>query len=117
MEDIKRAPPPLRPNELKGSRFFFRTRLRLLMCLKFRRIHRCWMGFSERYESGFQYLDTHFRLLREDFVKPLRESVQAILNRRSDLGNEEVHCEAVWYYPNVVNGGKVASTTSEVRNQ
>ncbi|GCB78250.1 hypothetical protein scyTo_0019381 [Scyliorhinus torazame] len=35
------------------------------------------------YESNFVYLDTHFRLLREDFVKPLREGITACLAPRS----------------------------------
>ncbi|XP_078086557.1 NFX1-type zinc finger-containing protein 1-like [Mustelus asterias] len=35
------------------------------------------------YESNFAYIDTHFRLLREDFVKPLREEITAYLAPRS----------------------------------
>lgn len=34
---------------------------------------------SERYESTSIYLDTHFQLLREDFVRPLREGVLELL--------------------------------------
>ncbi|KAM8916847.1 NFX1-type zinc finger-containing protein 1 isoform 1-T2 [Spinachia spinachia] len=34
---------------------------------------------SQRYTSTHLYLDTHFRLLREDFVRPLREGVQQLL--------------------------------------
>ncbi|NXQ64815.1 ZNFX1 protein, partial [Anthoscopus minutus] len=32
-----------------------------------------------RYESTSIYLDTHFRLLREDFVRPLREGIAEVL--------------------------------------
>ncbi|NWZ82733.1 ZNFX1 protein, partial [Poecile atricapillus] len=32
-----------------------------------------------RYESASIYLDTHFRLLREDFVRPLREGIVEVL--------------------------------------
>ncbi|NXI17194.1 ZNFX1 protein, partial [Irena cyanogastra] len=32
-----------------------------------------------RYESTNIYLDTHFRLLREDFVRPLREGIMEVL--------------------------------------
>ncbi|XP_067852580.1 NFX1-type zinc finger-containing protein 1-like [Heptranchias perlo] len=35
------------------------------------------------YQSNLAYLDTHFRLLREDFVKPLREGLTACLAPRS----------------------------------
>ncbi|NXI60378.1 ZNFX1 protein, partial [Chloroceryle aenea] len=34
---------------------------------------------SGRYESTNIYLDTHFRLLREDFVRPLREGILELL--------------------------------------
>nr|XP_046239135.1 NFX1-type zinc finger-containing protein 1 [Scatophagus argus] len=34
---------------------------------------------SRRYTNTHLYLDTHFRLLREDFVRPLREGVQQLL--------------------------------------
>lgn len=44
---------------------------------------------SQRYTNTHLYLDTHFRLLREDFVRPLREGIQQLLQdevykRRSD---------------------------------
>jgi len=32
------------------------------------------------------YLDTHFRLLREDFVRPLREGIQKLIWSRLDMG-------------------------------
>ncbi|XP_072206179.1 NFX1-type zinc finger-containing protein 1 isoform X2 [Excalfactoria chinensis] len=39
---------------------------------------------SGRYESTNIYLDTHFRLLREDFVKPLREGILDLLQSFED---------------------------------
>ncbi|XP_039935790.1 NFX1-type zinc finger-containing protein 1 [Hirundo rustica] len=37
-----------------------------------------------RYESTGIYLDTHFRLLREDFVRPLREGIMEVLQNLQD---------------------------------
>ncbi|NXQ36607.1 ZNFX1 protein, partial [Alaudala cheleensis] len=37
-----------------------------------------------RYESTSIYLDTHFRLLREDFVRPLREGIMEVLQNVQD---------------------------------
>ncbi|XP_032931022.1 NFX1-type zinc finger-containing protein 1 isoform X2 [Catharus ustulatus] len=37
-----------------------------------------------RYESTSIYLDTHFRLLREDFVRPLREGIMEVLQSLQD---------------------------------
>uniref|UniRef100_A0A672HCA1 RZ-type domain-containing protein n=1 Tax=Salarias fasciatus TaxID=181472 RepID=A0A672HCA1_SALFA len=34
---------------------------------------------GQRYTNTYIYLDTHFRLLREDFVRPLREGIQQLL--------------------------------------
>ncbi|NWW77226.1 ZNFX1 protein, partial [Climacteris rufus] len=39
---------------------------------------------SGRYESTGIYLDTHFRLLREDFVRPLREGIMEVLQSFQD---------------------------------
>ncbi|NXL91409.1 ZNFX1 protein, partial [Alectura lathami] len=39
---------------------------------------------SGRYESTSIYLDTHFRLLREDFVRPLREGILDLLQSFED---------------------------------
>ncbi|XP_074497910.1 NFX1-type zinc finger-containing protein 1 isoform X1 [Sebastes fasciatus] len=39
---------------------------------------------SRRYTSTHIYLDTHFRLLREDFVRPLREGIQQLLRNQMD---------------------------------
>ncbi|NXG11509.1 ZNFX1 protein, partial [Sakesphorus luctuosus] len=41
---------------------------------------------SGRYESTNIYLDTHFRLLREDFVRPLREGIMELLQNFEDRG-------------------------------
>ncbi|NWU03076.1 ZNFX1 protein, partial [Urocynchramus pylzowi] len=37
-----------------------------------------------KYESTGIYLDTHFRLLREDFVRPLREGIMEVLQNLQD---------------------------------
>ncbi|XP_015334920.1 NFX1-type zinc finger-containing protein 1 [Marmota marmota marmota] len=39
---------------------------------------------SGKYESTAVYLDTHFRLLREDFVRPLREGILELLQSFED---------------------------------
>nr|XP_034979822.1 NFX1-type zinc finger-containing protein 1 [Zootoca vivipara] len=41
---------------------------------------------SQPYESPAIYLDTHFRLLREDFVRPLREGILQFLQSLEDAG-------------------------------
>ncbi|NWI90883.1 ZNFX1 protein, partial [Pitta sordida] len=41
---------------------------------------------SGRYESTSIYLDTHFRLLREDFIRPLREGIKELLQSFEDRG-------------------------------
>ncbi|XP_030388737.1 NFX1-type zinc finger-containing protein 1 [Gopherus evgoodei] len=41
---------------------------------------------SGRYDSTSVYLDTHFRLLREDFVRPLREGILELLQNFEDKG-------------------------------
>ncbi|KAM4842523.1 NFX1-type zinc finger-containing protein 1 [Thomomys bottae] len=41
---------------------------------------------SGKYESTTVYLDTHFRLLREDFVRPLREGILELLQSFEDQG-------------------------------
>uniref|UniRef100_A0A8C0YTZ7 Zinc finger NFX1-type containing 1 n=2 Tax=Canis lupus familiaris TaxID=9615 RepID=A0A8C0YTZ7_CANLF len=39
-----------------------------------------------KYDSTAVYLDTHFRLLREDFVRPLREGILELLQSFEDQG-------------------------------
>ena len=51
------------------------------------------------YESGDHYLDVHFRLLREDFLGPLRDGVQAY------LGNPGARNSDVRVYENVYSLG------------
>uniref|UniRef100_A0A8C3VVW4 NFX1-type zinc finger-containing protein 1 n=1 Tax=Catagonus wagneri TaxID=51154 RepID=A0A8C3VVW4_9CETA len=41
---------------------------------------------SGKYDSTDVYLDTHFRLLREDFVRPLREGILELLQSFEDQG-------------------------------
>lgn len=41
---------------------------------------------SQKYESPAVYLDTQFRLLREDFVRPLREGILQLLQSFEDRG-------------------------------
>lgn len=41
---------------------------------------------SGKYDSTAVYLDTHFRLLREDFVRPLREGILELLQSFEDQG-------------------------------
>ncbi|KAM7422964.1 hypothetical protein PAMA_010818 [Pampus argenteus] len=44
---------------------------------------------SQRYTNTHLYLDTHFRLLREDFVRPLREGIQQLLRNQMDMGGSD----------------------------
>lgn len=44
---------------------------------------------SQRYTNTHLYLDTHFRLLREDFVRPLREGIQQLLQNQMDIGRTD----------------------------
>ncbi|KAM9410372.1 NFX1-type zinc finger-containing protein 1 [Pholidichthys leucotaenia] len=41
---------------------------------------------TQRYTNAHLYLDTHFRLLREDFVRPLREGIQQLLQSQMEMG-------------------------------
>ncbi|XP_023281831.1 NFX1-type zinc finger-containing protein 1 [Seriola lalandi dorsalis] len=44
---------------------------------------------SKRYTNTHLYLDTHFRLLREDFVRPLREGIQQLLQNQMEIGRND----------------------------
>lgn len=44
---------------------------------------------SQRYTNTHLYLDTHFRLLREDFVRPLREGIQQLLWIQMNIGGTD----------------------------
>ena len=41
---------------------------------------------TRQYANTETYLDTHFRLLREDFVRPLREGIQRLIWSHLDQG-------------------------------
>lgn len=45
---------------------------------------------SQRYTNTHIYLDTHFRLLREDFVRPLREGIQQMVQNQMDMGSTQL---------------------------
>uniref|UniRef100_A0AAX7SIY5 RZ-type domain-containing protein n=1 Tax=Astatotilapia calliptera TaxID=8154 RepID=A0AAX7SIY5_ASTCA len=56
---------------------------------EFRQEHRPFLRpniTSQSYTNTHLYLDTHFRLLREDFVRPLREGIQQLLQNQKDIG-------------------------------
>lgn len=53
---------------------------------------------SQRYTNTHIYLDTHFRLLREDFVRPLREGVQQLLRNRMDTPLKAKHVDDIRVY-------------------
>uniref|UniRef100_A0A8C2WIA0 Zinc finger NFX1-type containing 1 n=1 Tax=Cyclopterus lumpus TaxID=8103 RepID=A0A8C2WIA0_CYCLU len=44
---------------------------------------------SQRYTNTHLYLDTHFRLLREDFVRPLREGIQQLVRQMDKAGGSD----------------------------
>lgn len=59
---------------------------------EFQQVHRPFLRpnlTSQRYTNTHLYLDTHFRLLREDFVRPLREGIQQLLQHQMDLGRND----------------------------
>lgn len=51
------------------------------------------------YKDANHYLDIHFRLLREDFLKPLRDGVQTYLSKSSEKNSD------VRIYENVLSLG------------
>ncbi|XP_053098833.1 LOW QUALITY PROTEIN: NFX1-type zinc finger-containing protein 1-like [Hemicordylus capensis] len=53
---------------------------------------------SQPYESPAAYLDTHFRLLREDFVRPLREGILQLLQSFEDTGLRKRRFDNVHVY-------------------
>ncbi|OCT62801.1 NFX1-type zinc finger-containing protein 1 [Xenopus laevis] len=52
---------------------------------------------NSKYESTVLYLDTHFRLLREDFVRPLRDGIQELLMYH-DHGSHRRKCDDIRIY-------------------
>ncbi|NXR16107.1 ZNFX1 protein, partial [Semnornis frantzii] len=53
---------------------------------------------SGRYESTRIYLDTHFRLLREDFVRPLREGIMEVSRSFEDRAWRRKKFDDIWIY-------------------
>ncbi|KAM4012467.1 LOW QUALITY PROTEIN: NFX1-type zinc finger-containing protein 1-like [Anomaloglossus baeobatrachus] len=53
---------------------------------------------KNKYESTEIYLDTHFRLLREDFVRPLRKGIQQILMHDDDRGLRKMRFDDIRIY-------------------
>ncbi|KAM4622796.1 NFX1-type zinc finger-containing protein 1 isoform 2-T2 [Discoglossus pictus] len=53
---------------------------------------------SNKYESTGLYLDTHFRLLREDFVRPLRDGIHEILRNHEDRGFQKKRFDDIRIY-------------------
>ncbi|XP_070700533.1 NFX1-type zinc finger-containing protein 1 [Pempheris klunzingeri] len=45
---------------------------------------------SQRYTNTHLYLDTHFRLMREDLVRPLREGIRELLRNQMEMGRSPV---------------------------
>nr|XP_060628786.1 NFX1-type zinc finger-containing protein 1-like [Anolis sagrei ordinatus] len=56
---------------------------------------------SGRYKSDRSYLDTHFRLLREDLVKPLRDGISSRFTLRSLFSNSQKPPSELRLYRNV----------------
>ncbi|KAM3921700.1 NFX1-type zinc finger-containing protein 1 [Leptodactylus fuscus] len=53
---------------------------------------------KNKYESTELYLDTHFRLLREDFVRPLRKGIQEILMHHDERGFRKMKFDDIRIY-------------------
>lgn len=49
---------------------------------------------SQRYTNTHLYLDTHFRLLREDFVRPLHDGIQQLLRSQAGEGGNKTPLKA-----------------------
>ncbi|KAH0617339.1 hypothetical protein JD844_015391 [Phrynosoma platyrhinos] len=56
---------------------------------------------SGRYKNGEAYLDTHFRLLREDLVKPLRDGISSQFTLRSLFSDSQKPAGELRLYKNV----------------
>ncbi|XP_028967257.1 NFX1-type zinc finger-containing protein 1 [Galendromus occidentalis] len=66
------------------------------------------------YENGHDYVETQFRLLREDFVAPLREGLQNYLGMEASRRKKELKGNSVRYYFNVSCKGRLAALTDSV---
>ncbi|KAM9296225.1 NFX1-type zinc finger-containing protein 1 [Gastrophryne carolinensis] len=53
---------------------------------------------KQKFETTAIYLDTHFRLLREDFVRPLREGIQDILQYDDQRGIDKLKFDDIRVY-------------------
>ncbi|XP_062987456.1 NFX1-type zinc finger-containing protein 1-like [Elgaria multicarinata webbii] len=56
---------------------------------------------SGRYKSDAEYLDTHFRLLREDLIKPLRDGISSQFTLRSLFSGSQKPAGELRLYQNV----------------
>ena len=54
-----------------------------------------------RYDNKEHYLDVQFRLLREDFVRPLRNGIQQLLVMGDQRNNRKHHLDDIRVYDNV----------------
>lgn len=61
-----------------------------------------------------EYVDTQFRLLREDFVKPLREGLKTYLGLSVDQRRKALKNQSVRFYLNASVRGRVATLTNQV---
>ncbi|NXV10160.1 ZNFX1 protein, partial [Cettia cetti] len=68
-----------------------------------------------KYESASIYLDTHFRLLREDFVRPLREGIMEVVQnlqdrnlRRKKFDDIRIYFDARIIAPRCITTGGIA---------
>ncbi|XP_077428659.1 NFX1-type zinc finger-containing protein 1 isoform X2 [Vanacampus margaritifer] len=62
---------------------------------------------SQRYTNSFIYLDTHFRLMREDLVRRLREGIQQLRQMQMEENNTELktkHLDDILVYFDVKLG-------------
>ncbi|EFJ30903.1 hypothetical protein SELMODRAFT_408664 [Selaginella moellendorffii] len=74
-----------------------------------------------RYTSVLEYLETHFRLLREDFINPLRQGIKQYINRQGGYFAEvriysNVELKGVRFTLNGIEN-KVSFVAEKVRNK
>ncbi|XP_059801344.1 NFX1-type zinc finger-containing protein 1-like [Hypanus sabinus] len=59
---------------------------------------------NEKYPDTATYLDIHFRLLREDFVRPLREGISKLLNcSQKDLRRQPIDDIRIYFNSHVLD--------------
>jgi len=54
-----------------------------------------------QYDNEEHYLDVQFRLLREDFIRPLREGIQQLMAMGTNMKNRDDRLQDVRVYENV----------------